>query len=457
MNKENVSGLVASHQRPECHESHKAEDDSCNQASSRMSPRRCFVAWVFVMVMSAVISLNLAGRSNKVGSSLRTTATTSAALSITDSQTQRVTRPTLRFQKRSRPFDTDEADDSSWNYTFKIVQITDIHLGEAQDTDWGPEQDASTWKAIDAVLKHEDPVDLIVLGGDQLTANDCRYNATAYYQQLGEFLMPYNIPWALVFGNHDDMWFQYQGKDYPPAKHSRQDLLEVDRSFPLSLTKSGPQTIDGTSNYVLDIHLPRREQQRQHQPKYPMDDHDEFAISPTIAAQVYFLDSGGGSIPEQVSDSQVSWFRQRSSESTVPAMAFQHIPTVAHNFVENGSCQGFHGDGVAPIGYDGGILDAMEESGRFYFLAVGHNHGNDYCCPYGANASLHLCFGRHSGYGGYGGWDRGSRVYELTLQPQGLKEEWGSGSESMEHMQWKSWVRMESGDIVDQVIPSTME
>jgi hypothetical protein len=89
-------------------------------------------------------------------------------------------------------------------------------------------------------------------------------------------------------------------------------------------------------------------------------------------------------------------------------------------------------------------LNALAESGRVSFLAVGHNHGNDYCCPYSnsSDTTLHVCFGRHSGYGGYGNWERGSRVYELTIS----RDQSDSTA-----MQWKSWVRLESGEIVDEV------
>lgn len=31
---------------------------------------------------------------------------------------------------------------------------------------------------------------------------------------------------------------------------------------------------------------------------------------------------------------------------------------------------------------------------------VGHDHGNDWCCPFAGG--LMVCYGRHTGYGGYG-------------------------------------------------------
>jgi hypothetical protein len=45
------------------------------------------------------------------------------------------------------------------------------------------------------------------------------------------------------------------------------------------------------------------------------------------------------------------------------------------------------------------------------FLSSGHVHGNDYCCLL---QHLSICFGKHSGYGGYGMWDKGVRMFELT-------------------------------------------
>lgn len=66
---------------------------------------------------------------------------------------------------------------------------------------------------------------------------------------------------------------------------------------------------------------------------------------------------------------------------------------------------------------------------------VGHNHGLDWCCPY---EKLWLCFARHTGYGGYGNWDRGARIVEITQQPFSIK----------------SWIRMEDGSVHSEVVLS---
>jgi hypothetical protein len=308
-----------------------------------------------------------------------------------------------------------QVDNQTWKFT--ILQIADIHLGEAEDTEWGPEQDRKTWLVLDKLISLES-ADLIVLSGDQVTANNCESNATEYYRLLGERLSTYGIPWATIFGNHDDMDFEIPGTNLTkPAKYNRKDLLEVDQSFFLSLTQEGPSNVFGTTNYVLDI---------------PMGDRP--------AAQIIFLDTGGGSLPQAIHQSQLEWLKKELLfSSNLPAVAFQHIPTQDFHFNED-VCQGFHGEGVASVWSDAGIVQALSNSGgRVHFLGVGHNHGNDYCCPY-SDTKMHVCYGRHSGYGGYGTWERGARVYELTIH-----------EEDQYALHWKSWVRLESGQIVDEV------
>ena len=321
-------------------------------------------------------------------------------------------RPILQFHAK----ESNESGDDSETWTFKIAQITDIHLGEAEST-FGPEQDLKTWLVMDKVLTTESP-DFIVLSGDQLTANNCKNNATAYYQLLGEFLSRYEIPWAMVFGNHDDMDYEVPGGNTTiPVKYSRDDLLTIDQSFPLSLSQGGPRDVTGTTNYFLNVH-----------------------IGDKAVAQIVFLDSGGGSLEEAIDESQVQWFREQASSSKLPGVAFQHIPTSGSLFSDY--CSGFQGEGIEALHYDAGILEALVDAGRFSFLAAGHNHGNDYCCPY-KDTDLVVCFGRHSGHGGYGKWERGSRIYELAIPKV--------QSSKTKPMMWKSWVRLESGRVVDEV------
>ncbi len=337
--------------------------------------------------------------------------------------------PVLRFRfEASSQYSHSHYSEAASNQTFKIMQITDIHLGEAEFTDWGPRQDEKTFRLLQKIFEYEADCDLIVLGGDQLTANNCLGNCTKYYAILGRFLSEHGVPWATIMGNHDDMDFEVEDGSGATIAHSynRRDLLRVDQKFPLSLSQSS-SGLTGVTNYVLDV----------------LD-----SISGKTALQIFFLDSGGGSLKEAINDDQVKWFREQASaeDASIPAVAFQHIPTWQHEYTD-GICLGYQGEGVAELEYDAGIVDAMVESGRFHFLAVGHNHGNDYCCPYnnGNNnqdsTDLYFCFGRHSGYGGYGSWDRGVRMYELML----TAGDESSDNIDYEHdmakeLKWRTWV-----------------
>lgn len=57
--------------------------------------------------------------------------------------------------------------------SFQITIFADLHFGEEPSTIWGPEQDVNTTRAMEAVLSHETP-DLVVLLGDLITS-DKRY------------------------------------------------------------------------------------------------------------------------------------------------------------------------------------------------------------------------------------------------------------------------------------------
>ena len=326
-------------------------------------------------------------------------------------------------------------------HTFKIMQLADLHLGEASDTTWGPKQDENTFAALDSVIEAEQP-DLIVLSGDQLTANDMDVNASAYMHSLCQHLKQYNIPWAQIFGNHDDAPLEQNDEDgniirTNVTKTSREDLYHVDHSFaPLSLTQLGPKDLFGTSNYMLNVYDPDNNNQ--------------------VALQLLMLDTGGGALPKQLEANQIEWFKSQRQQSSTgklpPVVAFQHIPT--QEFVHNdNTCEGMEEDGVETIDRDPKIVEALLQDGNVHFLAVGHMHGNDYCCSYGSS-QLHVCFGRHSGYGGYGRWKRGARVYELHFSSTTVSGVGGAPADDVvTDMQWKSWVRMESGYIYNEYSP----
>ena len=141
----------------------------------------------------------------------------------------------------------------------------------------------------------------------------------------------------------------------------------------------------------------------------------------------------------------------------IPTVVFQHIPTSQEAFrftKDGGVCKGHSYEGIASVKSDSGLFNAIVDSGQVHFFAVGHNHGNDYCCPYqGDNSteskdrSISICFGRHSGYGGYSTykengekWEKGTRIYLFEIKEN-------------DEFSWSSYVRLQNGEIVDRYSP----
>jgi len=124
----------------------------------------------------------------------------------------------------------------------------------------------------------------------------------------------------------------------------------------------------------------------------------------------------------------------------VPALMYFHIPLEQYASVWTPQCGGLNDDGVTPVVADGGLYAALQQQGDVRATFVGHDHGNTWCCAVNDTSTpLSLCYGRHSGYGGYGDWARGARVVQLQLLSPG-QADWT----------WSTWVRLEDGTILPQ-------
>ncbi|OGM49753.1 hypothetical protein ABOM_001829 [Aspergillus bombycis] len=343
------------------------------------------------------------------------------------------------------------------NGTFQLSIFEDLHYGEAEATAWGPTQDAETKVVINTVLDNESP-QLVILNGDLITGeNTFLSNATNYIDELVAPLVDRQLLWASTYGNHDS--------DY---NLSRSAILEREKTYSNSLTKSMVSgALAGVSNYYL--------------PVYPSDSSKD-----TPALILWFFDSRGGNYYQQlkngsqvpqpcwVDESVVEWFIQTNTElrkkygRVIPSIAFYHIPVNAMLAFQKQGVNANYEPGINddnPLDQQGEASGQGEVSGTVFSYAgqdipfmeamlntegllatfSGHDHGDDWCFKWdsklpGMNLTgngLNLCFGRHSGYGGYGSWTRGSRqilLDETTLEKQIL-----------------TWVRLEDGSVSGKV------
>lgn len=185
----------------------------------------------------------------------------------------------------------------------------------------------------------------------------------------------------------------------------------------------------------------------------------------------YYQESAadGSSIgqPNWVDSSVVSWFTSTKDNLTaaygksLPSLAFVHIPVDAFLAFQDAGVDANQEPGInadVPLAqqgvvsgegssetvftYDGQdvpFMQALLDTEGLIAVFSGHDHGNDWCFKWDTKLTgmtltgngLNLCFSRHTGYGGYGSWTRGSRQVLVNLSTLGNQTE--------------TWTRFEDG------------
>ncbi|KAJ5157725.1 uncharacterized protein N7482_008825 [Penicillium canariense] len=346
--------------------------------------------------------------------------------------------------------------------TFQVSILEDLHFGENAWDSWGPEQDVNSVTVINRVLDAESP-DLVVLNGDLITGDNAFLeNSTVYIDKIVEPLVQRGLTWASTYGNHDSAY-----------NLSRSALLARENRWPNSRTTqmvSGREA--GITNYYLPVHGA-----------------NDNASTGVPAMLLWFFDSRGGyyyqeldssgnevAQPNWVDDSVVGWFRTTNAKLVkkyhkhIPSLVFVHIPTNASQAIQTevginpykepginddyvlaqqgeGWCaDGSNGGSCEYGGQDVAFMKALVDTHGVIGVFSGHDHGDTWCYKWDSLISgmsvegngINLCFGQHSGYGGYGSWIRGSRQVLVT-------------ESKLQDMEIDTWIRLESGDVVGSV------
>lgn len=92
---------------------------------------------------------------------------------------------------------------------------------------------------ISRVLTGESPVSLAVFTGDNIASPSNAAKAIAAYSEPAYSRA---IPWAMVFGNHDE-----------EANLNREEMMEEVLSLPHTVTERGPREVFGVGNYVVEL------------------------------------------------------------------------------------------------------------------------------------------------------------------------------------------------------------
>lgn len=287
--------------------------------------------------------------------------------------------------------------------SFKIVQLTDLHIGTYGGNE-GNEADDKTLNLMNKIIQEEAP-DLIVITGDLIWSG--AEGPADSYRSVIDHISKWNIPFAITYGNHDS-----------EENITRDELFDIQKEYPNSISERGPKSIHGVGNYSLTVQSSRNE--------------DEEAF-------LYFLDSGDYAPANYgkygwIHSDQISWFVEESRKhrslrsQQIPALAFFHIPIPEYKEVLRiGKVTGNKLEQVDCPKLNSGLFTALLDAGNVMGTFVGHDHDNDYS---GELHGISLCYGRITGYNVYGVLERGARVIQLF-----------EGENRFE-----SWLRLDNGE-----------
>lgn len=265
------------------------------------------------------------------------------------------------------------------NENFRILQITDIHLGGSL---LSYTKDIKALKATYALIEHTKP-DLVIVTGDltfPMGLFSFSLNNYAPVNQFAAFMRNIGIPWAFTYGNHDTE---------NVATHSRTELNEVYKS--LSYETSGtllyPYTqpeITGRNNQLIEI---RNADGSLNQALFLIDSND--------------YTGEGVNVYDYIHDDQVDWYvkevkRLNSEEGKlVSSMVFFHIPLQQYRTAYELYLQGskdvkyYFGENnekminkVCCSDYPSKLFDTMVELGSSKATFCGHDHYNNISLEY---------------------------------------------------------------------------
>lgn len=299
----------------------------------------------------------------------------------------------------------------NWFFTtdrdFKVLQLTDIHLGGG----WmSGEKDEMSLNAVATMITREKP-DLVIATGD--IAYPVPFQAGTFNNKSGakafaNLMETLGVYWTVNFGNHDTESYSYFNREAISEFYSNEDLKYC-------LFQAGPENVDGYGNHTIEV---KNSDGVITQAFIMMDSHsytdgDVFGIFWKY---------------DNIHDNQVEWYKAEiermneenkkltNKDETVKTLAFFHIPLVEMKdawteFVENNFkdtenfkyIEGIIGETgkrvYCGIGEDD-LFETMLELGSTKAMFNGHDHYNNTTIEY---KGIKFCYGYSVDYLAYPG------------------------------------------------------
>ncbi len=267
--------------------------------------------------------------------------------------------------------------------TFKILQLTDLHLCGSFTS---IRQDRLAMDACIELVRKADP-DLIILTGDVIfpvPAQSYSVNNLVPFVQLCYLMNEIGVPWTVVFGNHDTE---------PGSRYGADKLREV---MFYQKWEPGYEALDGNMQTLLYADVQPHCFGRYQQVIRLCNANGE------LQRLLFCLDSndyvnGNPLEYDCIHEDQVAWYRETVEAAsaevghTVPSFAFFHIPIPeydeAYQALQAGSPDavylfGTNGEKISSPPRDSGLFDVMLELGSTQAVFVGHDHINNTAIRY---------------------------------------------------------------------------
>ena len=280
---------------------------------------------------------------------------------------------------------------------FTVLHLTDTHL---YHDEWVGEKGAHLKATVDYLVEQAKP-DLITISGDLAWAG--QYQS---YEDFAAWMESYGIPWAPVFGNHDDQ------EGYEAVSRAADILLER----PHCLLEKGDRAL-GCGNYVVGI----EEEGRLIHGIILMDSHDR---KPWIDERGEEHNEWADLIPEQF-----PWYRRQIDElkaqGATETSLIMHIPIYTYRDAikaalredvdaravplyngEQAGCwnQGYedafgvYREGICSYPADNGFFEEILAGGTTKTVISGHDHTNTFGVRY---RGVRLLYALKTGRGSY--------------------------------------------------------
>ena len=284
-------------------------------------------------------------------------------------------------------------EDGYWTFTtdeeFKVVQLTDVHIGGGL---LSKSKDLKAMNAVAAMLHAEKP-DLVVITGDMaypVPFQAGTFNNAVSTKTLIALLETLGVYYTVTFGNHD-------GEAY--STHTREQIADLwaDESLNYSLFQKGPSDLPGYGNHVIKV---KNSAGIVTDAFFMLDSHDYNEDDPMGLLGHY----------ANIKESQVQWYKEsvlaideanKAVDAAYPmfnSLAFFHIPleeyeTAWAEFRANGYkdtasvkyIDGWYHEGdekvCRGVGTDS-FFETMLELGSTSAVFCGHDHVNNAILEY---------------------------------------------------------------------------